>query len=135
MPPTYFQYVKAFVTKHMVLYSSLVPITRLARKCQRRGTDAAGVLLVRQGICDEAHGALFVRLVLFAGEERPYHRDNNQGYYESYQNQTGTSFNIVHEFVSARAKYQGVRRSTYRSCECAGCCNSDSHQNCLRVSA
>ena len=46
--------------KHMVLYSSLVPITRLARKCQRRGTDAAGVLLVRQGICDEAYGALFV---------------------------------------------------------------------------
>ena len=46
----------------------------------------AGVLLVRQGICDEAYGALFVRLVLFAGEERPNHRDNNQGYYESYQN-------------------------------------------------
>ena len=33
-------------------------ITRLARKCQRRGTDAAGVLPVRQGICDEAYGAL-----------------------------------------------------------------------------
>ena len=35
-------------------------ITRLARKCQRRRADAAGVLLVRQGICDEAYGALFV---------------------------------------------------------------------------
>ena len=34
MPPAYFWYVKAFVTKHMVLYSSSVPITRLARKCQ-----------------------------------------------------------------------------------------------------
>ena len=88
-----------------MLYSSFVPITRLARKCQRRGTDAAGVLSVRQGICDEAYGTLFVSLKLFAGEERPYHRDNNQGYYESYQNQTGTSFYIVHEFVSARAKY------------------------------
>ena len=35
-------------------------ITRLTRKCQRRRADAAGVLLVRQGICDEAYGALFV---------------------------------------------------------------------------
>ena len=58
MPPAHFWYVKAFAMKHMVLYSSFVPITRLARKCQRRGTDAAGVLLVRQGICDEAYGAL-----------------------------------------------------------------------------
>ncbi len=56
MPQAYLWYVKAFATKHMMLYSSLIP--RLARKCQRRGTDAAGVLLVRQGICDEAYGAL-----------------------------------------------------------------------------
>lgn len=71
---------------------------------------------------------------LFTREERPYHRDYNQGYDESYDYQTGTSFYIVHEFVSARAKYQSVRRSTYRSCECTRCCNSDSHQNCFRVS-
>ena len=95
----------------------------------------AGVLLVRQGICDEAYGALFVRLVLFAGEERPYHRNNDQGYDEAYDYETAASFQVVHESVSARAEYQSVRRSTYRSCECARCCNSDSHQNCLRVSA
>ena len=35
-------------------------ITKLARKCQRRRSDAAGVLLVRQSICDEAYDALFV---------------------------------------------------------------------------
>ena len=127
MPPAHFWYVKAFAMKHMVLYSSSVPITRLARKCQRRGTDAAGVLPVRQGICDEAYGALFVRLVLFAGEERPYHRNNDQGYDEAYDYETAASFQVVHESVSARAEYQSVRRSTYRSCECARCCNSDSH--------
>ena len=43
---------------HFLLYH--IPFTRLARKCQRRGTDAASVLLVHQGICDEAYGALFV---------------------------------------------------------------------------
>lgn len=31
---------------------------RLARKYRRRGTDAAGVLLLRQGIRDNAYGAL-----------------------------------------------------------------------------
>ena len=72
------------INLHFLLYH--IPFTRLARKCQRRGTDAAGVLLVRQGICDEAYGTLVVSLELFAREERPYHRNNNQGYYESYQN-------------------------------------------------
>ena len=75
------------------------------------------------------------RQKLFAGEEGRYHRDYNQGNYEANDDQASTSFYIVHEFVVARAQYQGVRRSTNGGCKCAGSCNCNSHQNCLRVSA
>ena len=74
-------------------------------------------------------------LSLFAREERPNNRNYNQGYYEADDNKAGTCFNIVHEFITARTKNQSIRRSTYRSCECTGCCNCDSHDNCFRIGA
>ena len=39
-------------------YGAYPQTQRLARKCRRRGTNAAGVLLLRQGIRDNAYGAL-----------------------------------------------------------------------------
>ena len=75
------------------------------------------------------------RQKLFAGEEGPYHGDYNQGNDEANDDQASACFYIVHEFVVARAQYQGVRRSTNGRCKCAGSCNCNSHQNCLRVSA
>lgn len=39
-------------------YGAYPHTQRLARKCRRRGTNAAGVLLLRQGIRDEVYGAL-----------------------------------------------------------------------------
>ena len=75
------------------------------------------------------------RQKLFAGEEGPYHGYYYEGYYERYQYQASTSLHIVHKFVAARAQYQGVRRSAYRSCKSAGGCNRNCHQNCLGISA
>ena len=40
---------------------------------------------------------------LSAGEERPEHRNQNQGDYEANDYQTGTCFYVVHEFESAGA--------------------------------
>jgi len=72
--------------------------------------------------------------MILSGEERPYHRDNYYADDEANQNQAGAAFYVVHEFVAARAEHQGAGRSAYRSCECAGCRNSDCHYNCSGVS-
>ncbi len=42
-------------------------------------------------------------MILFAREERPYHRNNNQGYDKAYNYQTGTSFYVVHELIVTRS--------------------------------
>lgn len=62
---------KSLTTKHLLLivrllgciendnvYGAYPQTQRLARKCRRRGMDAAGVLLLRQSIRDNAYGAL-----------------------------------------------------------------------------
>ena len=72
--------------KHMVLYSSLIPqagekVPEAKSRCRRRTSGTSRHL--RWSIW-----CFIDRLELFAREERPYHRNNDQGYDEAYDYET-----------------------------------------------